>query len=162
MQDILVPLDGSAIAESALTEAAELAKALHTGVTFLRVIPRVDDVIEVGKMMIAIDEIWAAERDRALKYLNEVAQRPVWLGVSTTAVVETGSPAETILDVALKRDVSRIVMTTHGRTGPRRWLLGSVAEKVLRAADRTVVLVKGAAAENVGQSTKPAPNTTTK
>ncbi|HEY7636307.1 MAG TPA: universal stress protein [Gemmatimonadales bacterium] len=146
-QDILVALDGSAVAEGALTEAAELAKALHASVTFLRVIPPVDAVIEVGAMMIPIDEIWAAERDQALRYLNEIAQRPGWRGVSTTAVVEMGSPAETILDIARKLGVRRIVMTTHGRTGLRRWLLGSVAEKVLRAADRTVVLVRGAAAE---------------
>jgi nucleotide-binding universal stress UspA family protein len=149
MHNILVPLDGSVFAEGALEEAAELAKGLHAGVTLLRVIEPVEDIIQSGTMKIAIDEIWAAQRDHAMKYLNEVAQRPVWQDVKPTAVVEMGSPAETILEVARRRDISRIVMTTHGRTGLRRWVLGSVAEKIVRAADRTVVLVRGAATENL-------------
>jgi nucleotide-binding universal stress UspA family protein len=53
-----------------------------------------------------------------------------------------GGAAEAILVFARKRNVDRIVMSTHGRTGINRWVYGSVADKVLRAADRTVVLVR--------------------
>jgi nucleotide-binding universal stress UspA family protein len=142
MREILVPLDGSPLAEQAIAEAAELAHALHAGVVLLRVVSPVDDVIQSGTMRIAVDEIWTAEREEALKYLNDVAQRSVWQGATVAVVVELGGPAETILDIASRRDVSRIVMATHGRTGMTRWVFGSVAEKVLRAADRTVVLVR--------------------
>jgi nucleotide-binding universal stress UspA family protein len=146
-KDILVPLDGSVFAESALTEAADLARALGAGVTLLRVFPNIDDVIQFGTILIPIDEIWAIERENALRYLNEVAQRPLLQGIRTTVVVEMGNSAEAILDVARKQDIGRIVMTTHGRSGLKRWVLGSVAEKILRAADRTVVLVKATAPE---------------
>ena len=139
---ILVPLDGSPLAKQAIAEAAELARGLHVGVVLLRVVSPADDVIQSGTMRIAVDEIWAAEREQALKYLNDVAQRSVWRGVDVAVVVELGNAAETILDIASRRDVSRIVMATHGRTGVTRWVFGSVAEKVLRAADRTVVLVR--------------------
>ena len=78
----------------------------------------------------------------ALQYLNGVRSRPEWRSVHTQVAVEMGRPAETILDFAEKHDIDRIVMASHGRTGLGRWVYGSVADKVLRAADRTVVLVR--------------------
>ena len=56
--------------------------------------------------------------------------------------VGMGKPADVILDFARKHHVDRIVMCTHGRTGIYRWVYGSVANKVLHAADRTAVLVR--------------------
>lgn len=93
-------------------------------------------------MTLAIDEVWEMQRHSALAYLNRVRTRPEWKDVVTDAAVESGDPAETILDVCEKRGIDRIVMATHGRSGVKRWVFGSVAEKVLRAADRTVVLVR--------------------
>ena len=141
-QRLLVPLDGSTLAESALVEAVELAKALPAELVLLRVIPPADDVIQSGTMRIAVDEIWSAERARAQKYLQGVAARTDCAGVETSVDVELGSPADTILDFARQHDIGRIVLATHGRTGLTRWVFGSVAEKILRAADRTVVLVR--------------------
>jgi nucleotide-binding universal stress UspA family protein len=141
-QKLLVPLDGSTLAESVLAEAAVLGKALAAEVIFLQVILPIDDVIRSGPMTISVDEVWATQREQALRYLNEVRTRPQWTGVKTDIAVELGQPAETILDVARARGVDRIVMATHGRTGITRWVFGSVAEKILQAADRTVVLVR--------------------
>ena len=64
---------------------------------------------------------------------------PPGAGFQTQVAVEVGRPAETILDFADRYGVERIVLATHGRTGLGRWIFGSVAEKVLRAADRTIV-----------------------
>jgi nucleotide-binding universal stress UspA family protein len=138
---VLVPLDGSELAESALSEALTLGKALNSEVILLQVVPAADDVIRQGATTIWIDEQWQARKDRALQYLNGVCNRPEWKGVETQVAVEMGNPAETILDFCQQQGVDRIVMATHGRTGMSRWVFGTVAEKVLRAADRTVVLV---------------------
>lgn len=139
---LLVPLDGSALAERALPEAAELGKALAAEVILLQVVAPATDVIRSGTMTIAADEVSASQRQEALRYLNGVRTKSLFAGVRVTASAELGSPAETILDFARAHDVDRIVMTTHGRTGISRWVFGSVAEKVLQAADCTVVLVR--------------------
>ncbi len=139
---LLVPLDGSELAETALNEANTLGKALHAEVILLQVISVADDVIHHGAVVISIDEQWQARKEQALIYLNEVRNRPEWRGVPTRVAVEMGHPAETILDYCRDHSIDRIVMATHGRTGMSRWVFGSVAEKVLRAADRTVVLVR--------------------
>ena len=139
---LLVPLDGSAMAERALPEAAALGKALAAEVILLQVVVPATDVIRSGTMTIAADEVSASQRQEALRYLNGVRTKPLFAGMRVTAAAELGSPAETILDFARAHDVGRIVMTTHGRTGISRWVFGSVAEKVLEAADRTVVLVR--------------------
>jgi nucleotide-binding universal stress UspA family protein len=139
---IAVPLDGSELAERALSEALTPGKALNAEVILLQVIPGADDVIREGARIISIDEQWQALKDRALQYLNGVRNRPEWSGVATRVAVEMGNPAETILDYCQQHGIDRIVMATHGRTGMSRWVFGSVAEKVLRAADRTVVLVR--------------------
>lgn len=140
-QRILVALDGSPLSEVAIPEARRLAKALDADIIALRIVPVVDDIIQSGTMRIAVDEVWAGQRDAALQYLAAIRDREFG-GLRVELLVEHGSPADAILDVARTRDVDRIVMTTHGRTGVTRWVLGSVAEKVIRAADRTVVLVR--------------------
>ena len=142
---LLVPVDGSPLAEGAIAEEAVLARALNAEVILLQAVAPAADVIRSGTMTISVDEVWAAEREEALRYLGRIRARPDWDGVATTVLVEPGNPADVILDVARARDVDRIVMTTHGRTGVTRWVFGSVAEKVLRAAECTVVLVRSEA-----------------
>ena len=139
---ILVPLDGSELAEDALGEALILGKALKAEVTLLHVIPIPEDVIGQGTTRISIDEQWQARRDRALQYLNGIRNRPEWSGVATQVAVESGNPAETILDYCQRHDIDRIVMSTHGRNRLKLWALGSVAYKVVHAADRTIVLIR--------------------
>ena len=74
--------------------------------------------------------------------IRSVSARPEWHGVPVNVAVEMGKPAETILAFAEKHGIGRIVMSSHGRTGLGRWVFGSVADKVLRAANTTVVLVR--------------------
>jgi len=140
-QSLLVPLDGSPLAELALPEALALAKLPESRVTLLHVIPPIEDVISDGEV-ITIDQQWENRRIHAVHYLESICARPDWKNVKVTVAVEMGIPAEVILDFARKHKIARIVMTTHGRTGINRWVYGSVADKVLRAADRTVVLVR--------------------
>ncbi len=139
---ILVPLDGSEVAEDALREALTLGKALKAEVTLLHVIPIPEDVIGQGTTRISIDEQWQARRDQALQYLNAVRNRPEWSGVAIQVAVASGNPAETILDYCQRHDIDRIVMSTHGRNRLKLWALGSVAYKVVHATDRTTVLIR--------------------
>jgi nucleotide-binding universal stress UspA family protein len=144
-QRILVPLDGSPLAELALAEAVTLSRISNAEVTLLHVIPPIEDVIAIGAHEIAVDEQWELQRVERLRYLGCIANRPEWQGAPVKTVVEMGRPAETILAFAEKNGIGRIVMSTHGRTGLGRWVFGSVADKVLRAANTTVVLVRPSA-----------------
>lgn len=144
-QTILVPLDGSPLAELALDEAQELARLPGSNVIFLQVIAPAENVISDGEEF-AVDQQWERQRIDALRYLEGIRSRPEWKSVRTQMAVEMGNPAEVILDLARKLDVRWIVMSTHGRTGVNRWVYGSVATKVLEAADRTVVLVRSGVA----------------
>lgn len=140
-QRILVALDGSELAERALPEVLALAKLPESEVTLLQVVPPVDEVVGDGEEF-AIDQQWESRRINAARYLKRICARPEWRSVRARVAVETGRPAEAILDFARKHKMDRIVIATHGRTGLGRWVYGSVADKVLRAADRTVVLVR--------------------
>jgi nucleotide-binding universal stress UspA family protein len=137
---ILVPLDGSLLAELALAEALALSKLPDTEVTFLQVVPPIEDVITIGLQEIPLDQQWDLQKEQALRYLRTITARPDWHGVQANVAVEMGKPAEAILAFAEQHGVDRMVMSTHGRTGLGRWVFGSVADKILRAADTTVVL----------------------
>jgi hypothetical protein len=100
-----------------------------------------EDVISDGEV-ITIDQQWENRRIHGMRYLQSICTRPDWKNVKVGVAVEMGIPAEVILDFARKHKIDRIVMSTHGRTGVNRWVYGSVADKVLRGADRTVVLVR--------------------
>ena len=141
-QRILVPLDGSPLAELALAEARALSQLPNTEVTLLQVVPTIEEVIPIGPQEISLDEQWDLQRQQALRYLRSICGRHEWHGVPVNVAVEMGSPAETILAFAEEHSVDRIVMSTHGRTGLGRWVFGSVADKVLRTANTTVVLVR--------------------
>jgi len=122
-QRILVPLDGSPLAELALPEALALAKLPESRVTLLHVIPPIEDVISDGEV-ITIDQQWNNRRIHAMHYLESICTRPDWKNVKVAVAVEMGIPAEVILDFARKNKIDRIVMTTHGRTGINRWVYG--------------------------------------
>ncbi len=123
---ILVPLDGSAVAEVALPHAIEMAKIFQAELILLRVafvhfLPGSDPV-----------ELESAAVRESEAYLERVAQRLTAEGLQVHTVVRYGKAAEEIIDHAAENQVSVIVMATHGRSGVGRWLLGSTAEKVLR------------------------------
>lgn len=142
---ILVSLDGSELAAAALGPAVGIAALCGAEVTLFMVIPPIDDAIEGPGERIAIDAQWEIRRERARDYLAALCRRPECEGVRLNVEVAMGRAAETILDYARDHAVDLIVMTTHGRSGVRRWVWGSIAEKVLRAAQTTVLLVRSAA-----------------
>jgi nucleotide-binding universal stress UspA family protein len=140
---ILVPLDGSKLAESALPDAFALARLSQAQVTLLQVLPPVEHVVNIDpNHPIYVDEQWASQRIEAREYLKSVCRRMGYNPMTVQLEVEMGAVAETIIDYAHSRPIDLIVMATHGRSGLQRWVYGSVADKVLRGADLPVLLVR--------------------
>lgn len=139
---ILVPLDGSELAELALAHAFSLAELSQSDVTLLQVILPIDHVISDEEHLIYVDQQWANQREFALTYLKKICKRDGPRNIKIHLAVEMGSPAETIIDYAHEKPIDLVVMATHGRSGLQRWVYGSVADKVLRGANVPVLLVR--------------------
>jgi nucleotide-binding universal stress UspA family protein len=135
-QRIVVPLDGSPLAERVLSHVARLLRREDAEVVLVRAVHVAPSLAKID-----ITKIEAAERRAAEAHLRDTAARLASLGVRVRSLVETGPPAESILDAARRERASLIAMSTHGRTGLARWALGSVAEKVVRASDVPVLLL---------------------
>jgi nucleotide-binding universal stress UspA family protein len=146
---IVVPLDGSDLAEQAIPVAATLAADLGVPVHLMRVldVDALRATVQAG-IHAAAAYIRSHEeiQHHAEEYLAEQAQQLRNRDLTATTEVLTGSPAVTLLDAI--RPVDLVVMTTHGRGGVRRWLLGSVADKLVRAAAAPVLLVPATGPES--------------
>lgn len=133
---ILVPMDGSAVADAAFEHALSIADAVGAAVDVLYVADTAQDSVTV----VGADVIDALEREGE-EVVSDAADRARDYGVEVTTEVLQGAPTETILDYVEKREVDIIVMGTQGRTGLSRALLGSTAEKVIRKATVPVLTV---------------------
>ncbi|MFP4623929.1 MAG: universal stress protein, partial [Gemmatimonadota bacterium] len=141
---ILVPLDGSPLAESILQPAGELALHLGAAVVLLRVLetgaylgtPYLPEVAEQHE-----EHIEAVER-QSKEYLDDVARRLEARGVDVAdTLLRSGAPAAVIEEVA-RHTAELIAMATHGRGGVQRLLLGSVSDKVLRGGTQPLLLLR--------------------
>ncbi len=129
----LVPLDGSEVGETILESAVALGKPMGARFTLLHVVsPHLTMGARVSPLPAGQQEERAA---KARSYLEEVVRKLEAQGIRTTARVETHfAPARSILNSAEEEGVDLIAIATHGYTGVKRALLGSVADKVLRAS----------------------------
>ena len=147
-QRIMVPLDGSKLAESALPYAEKLAKGCNTEeVILVSVTERVtgfrvvDDYSEPSGERLAPEAVGKRER-AARKYLGRIAKGLEAKGMKVLTEVLLGKPAEEITLFATNEGCDLIVMASHGRSGPSRWAHGSVAEKVFRANCAPLLMVR--------------------
>ncbi|MFN8610613.1 MAG: universal stress protein [Vulcanimicrobiota bacterium] len=120
---ILVPLDGSPLAELAADHAAEVARICGAHLIFLRV---------------ALPE----ETQEAALYLHKINEQAHHDLLDTEAMVRYGIPAERIVDTANEMSADLIILSSHGRTGLARQVFGSVAEVVMRGANCPVTVIK--------------------
>jgi nucleotide-binding universal stress UspA family protein len=147
MAHILITFDGSLLAEHALEPGLALARACTGKVTLLRVIPDMDSSPD----QYALPENLALHSNQPQKELS-IQQAESYLqdlvaihdtgGLEVTTAVISGPVASTILDFAAERRVDLIAMTTHGRTGLRRWIYGSVTEKVLYSTSCAMLIIR--------------------
>jgi nucleotide-binding universal stress UspA family protein len=140
---ILVPLDGSELAERALPIAARLALASGGSITLLRVVPSpLAFTSQLKEPSVQMQGVVDTDLAGATDYLTRIAASSVLAGVATTAEVFKDTPAELILSVARSQQMDIIIMCSHGYTGMTRWALGSVAEKVASHAPVPVLVLR--------------------
>ena len=140
VERVLVPLDGSELAEQALPHARYLADTFHASLFLLWVVEAIPYSGDRGEAMTAHFDV----HQMAESYLERVAAELREGGRQVEPQVLSGTPAETILACAEEQAIDLIVMSTHGRSGIGRWVYGSVADKVLRGANIPVLLVRAA------------------
>ena len=137
---ILVPLDGSELAEKALDHAEKLAKTFDSEIIlfqFVSFMPIYGSPELVTPLI--IDE---KQKEATQQYLTNLAEEMKSRGHKVSAMVRTGQQvAVEIIDFAKERGVDLIVMCTHGRSGITRWVLGSVTHKVLTRAETPILLI---------------------
>src|ERR1700680_4885526 len=138
---IAVPLDGSSLAETILPHATGLARATSARVTLIRVVPL---VTSLGLFGVTLPDNWFDEEMAwSQNYLSDVARQLTdeW-GIHVETEVVNGDPATEIVTYAQqKHDVTLVAMSTHGLSGGHRWLLGSVAMKVLHATPTSLLFL---------------------
>lgn len=143
---ILVPLDGSKLAEYALAAATELARRFNSQITLLRVadVPYLLTQAHNSSFSELIVSLREAEREEAIRYLKQLQEELNHEELNVQYVITEGEPvAEQILEQVQQLGGDTIVMSTHGWGGLRRWVYGSVADRVLRHADVPVLLIRG-------------------
>jgi nucleotide-binding universal stress UspA family protein len=142
-QRIVVPVDGSDLAELAIPHAVELAMVTGADLHLVRVV----DIVSgqpfgayVALEATGYAEALNAEAIESMDYLGMLQKRLSARGLSVTTETRRGPAAHELSQCAEPGDL--IVMATHGRGGVRRWLIGSVAEEVLRHSPVPVLLVR--------------------
>ncbi len=144
---ILVPLDGSKLAECVLPHVETIAKGCDAAsVIFLRAAEPFYAHVPAGGEWVPtsaqIDQIEAQNKKEARDYLDRLVGRIKYDGVKVKAELVTGRAAEAIASYATKNQVDLIIIATHGRSGVSRWVWGSVADRVLRSACVPVLMVR--------------------
>ncbi len=144
---ILLPLDGSPLAEQALPHAVALADYFHSELILLRVLiplPSPPTTTEAA-LQRATEEMAILARE----YLDRVAASAQEQGIPVQMVVIGGRPHYQIIQYAETNQVDLIVMCTRGQSGLGRWLLGSVSDRVVRGANVPVLMVRGQKMESL-------------
>jgi nucleotide-binding universal stress UspA family protein len=142
IHEILAPLDGSDIGEAALPYAEILAINSRASIKLLQVITPPGTV--EASLLGGPDwrKFIKSMHDAGENYLKSVAEKLVSKRVKATYEVVSGDPADKIVEYAEDKTISLLAMSTHGRTGLARWVLGSVADKVLHSARIPILLVR--------------------
>jgi nucleotide-binding universal stress UspA family protein len=142
----VVPLDGSPVAEAIIPFILEIAGPLDLEVVLLRVLQPIPPEVIEGSRHVVVEDVQARGMD-AEEYLAPIAAELRGKGVRVRTLVRRGEPAAEIVEAAREADADLIAMTTHGRSGLRRLIFGSVAEAVLRRAELPVFLMRMTEAE---------------
>jgi nucleotide-binding universal stress UspA family protein len=144
-QKIMVPLDGSELAECVLPHVeAFITQCQIRTIVFVRVLEAITPAI-AGEYAINVEELEHREASRkaaAEEYLTQVVGRISPGGTTLEKEVLVGRVADKLAEFAETNAVDLILMATHGRSGVSRWVRGSVADRILRAASAPVLMVR--------------------
>lgn len=148
---VLVPLDGSSLALCALKYATEVAQRFEAECILMQVVKPATPVIAAGPSGVAAypagSEITALEEDKrniasANRYLSRKARGIKSQDMPVSYVVIVGDPAQSIMTFAKKEHIDLIVMSTHGKSGLKRAIIGSVADEVIREPGIPVLAIR--------------------
>ncbi|MEE8369386.1 MAG: universal stress protein [Dehalococcoidia bacterium] len=139
---VLVPLDGSDLSLGVLPYVEELAKALGASLVLFGAVtpPQTYTGVEIGAMPATglIDEMMAQNQQSLTALAKEIEER----GVKTRTMVTTGYPVSEIVRAAQEVEAGLIAVATHGRSGVNRWIMGSVADGVVRRSSLPCLIVR--------------------
>jgi nucleotide-binding universal stress UspA family protein len=144
---ILVPLDGSKLAECALPHAISIAKAYGAELILVSVTEVVEGFRVVNDPSTSGEEGFIPEaggklEKQARNYLDKIVKKIEKDGIQVTTEVPYGKPAEEIMASANLYRCDLVVMSSHGRSGVSKWTHGSVADKVLRGVKSPVLIIR--------------------
>ena len=157
ISSVVVPLDGSELAETALPHAVALCRGMNMEIVLLHVVPVNEFIYSDGN--VATDDVPGEKEESvalARMYLNGIARRLEEEGLDAQVNVLEGRPSSVITAVARGAEPSMIAMASHGRSGVSRLLMGSVAEAVVRESGDPVLIVRSQAALTPGSAIAPA------
>lgn len=146
---IMVPLDGSDLAECVLPHVVSIAKSIRgTRISLIRVVdpavlPTSDPTSsEFGLTKSDRKQLIKQRFDNAAQYLNDLTADLKWDWTTLNSEVIVGEPAESLAEYANKNHVDLIIIASHGRSGIRRLIMGSIAERIVRSSCAAVLLVR--------------------
>lgn len=137
---ILVPLDGSPLAEAVLPHAQALAKSEGAEIVLLRV-PLTPNIEFLSRNPAIVEKMIEDVEKQTEGYLESEVELLKQSGTNVSSIMREGPIPETILAVADETHADVIAMSTHGRSGIQRWLMGSVADRVVHLAHIPVMLI---------------------
>lgn len=139
---ILVPLDGSQIGEAALPYVKIIAQALDCEVILLGVVEIIQHIHTIG----GPDHFTYSEqqieqmKSEVAKYLEKVSEQ--FVNGKTHTILRVGDPAQEVIKLSAEENVNLVAMSSHGKSGIIRWVMGSVSSKVLQAGKTPLLLVR--------------------
>ncbi len=149
---ILVPLDGSVLAQCVLPHVLTMARAYDSEVTFLHVLQQASESDEQH-----VDPLdWHLRKAEARAYLQQISQTWADAGVSAAPVLVEGPAAERIIEFANQDHTDLIVLSSHGRSGLSEWNISSVVQKVIFRAGRSVMIIRAYQTNDAWTTAEPA------
>ncbi len=139
---ILVPLDGSLRAETALTVAARIARAGNGHVVLVQALSVPSEYLAPMAPVNINTTLLEAEQQETEAYLTGIAESPTFAGIQVETSVLVGPAAPLLIEEIMRKQADLVVMCSHGRTGFTRWMLGSVAQQLTRHASVPVVVLR--------------------
>lgn len=141
LTEVLVALDGSELSELVLPYVEDIALKLSLKVTLVRVISGISAAFVAEHPYEGSTEVQTALENECNEYLQNHADRLAAKGLEVERIVMRGAPAIQILDLIRQRPHDLVVLATHGRSGINRMIMGSVAEKIIRASNDPILVV---------------------
>ncbi len=141
---IMVPLDGSKMAECVIPHVETVAKLSNASVELVHVVEPVELPTRGGIALSGDDlrQIEEHSRHEAQSYLKEIVSRLKSSGIKSRPKLLTGKAADSLVDYMQENNFDLVIMATHGRSGISRWFWGSVADKILYSSKIPVLLVR--------------------